>query len=244
MRIVNAATTALVGIVAAGLLAPLAPDWPTAAIGAGAVVAGGILLVRPGGRKHYALSGVGYTLGLAVTVHLLGRFPPAYEGTALVALALFGLLGAFLLALKIALGRIVRRIGSRYFEEGYVRAVYDAVASAASLLTVVWTVMTIHEKAARYGGVGVAGAGTLTLDYIGVQFPVGAWLLGEGVDVVVVLFVGCTLGFFHVLESLHTTWIATKKTASASAAKGKTAARKGKQAGATVAERAGDGEEE
>lgn len=223
MRVVNWATTGVLGIVVAALLAPMAADWPAAAIGAGAVVAGGTLLLRRGDRKHYALAGVGYTLGLAVLVGATGWFPAAYDPSAAVALALWGLLGAFLIALKVALGRIVRRVAARYGDQEYVQAVYDAVASVSGLVVIAWTIMTIHEKAVRYGGISLGAAGTMALNYFGVEFPVAAWFLGDGIDVVLVLFVGCALGLFHVLESLHTTWIATKRTASTGVAKGREA---------------------
>lgn len=223
MRVINWVVTALAGIAVAALLAPLAADWPAAAIGAGAVVTGGLLLVRRGGRKHYALSGIAYTLGLATLIAVTGLFPPAYEPTAVVGLVLWGLLGAFLVALKVALGRIVRRVAARYGDQEYVQAVYDAVASVAGLVAIAWTIATIHERAARYGGIGLGAAGTLTANYVGLELPVAAWFLGEGIDVVLVLFVGCTLGLFHVLESLHTTWIATKQTAATGVEKGRDA---------------------
>lgn len=237
MRAVNAATTAALGILAAAVLAPLGPVWPAAAVGAGAVVAAGALLARPGGRKHYALAGIGYTLGLAAVVAGTGWFPAEYGRTPLVSLVLFGLFGAFLVALKVAGGRVVRLFADRLGDEETVQAVYDAVASVGSLLVIAWTIMTIHEKAARYGGIGLGAAGTAALNYYGIEYPVAVWFLDPGVDVVVLLFVGFTLGLFHVLESLHTTWIATKKTASAGV-------EKGKQAGTKVAEAANEAQEE
>ncbi|PSQ18539.1 hypothetical protein BRD00_04405 [Halobacteriales archaeon QS_8_69_26] len=237
MRAVNAATTALVGILVAAVLSVVDPVWPAAAIGAGALVSAGILLARPGGRKHYALAGIGYTLGLAAAIALSGWFPAEYGGSPLVSLVLFGLFGTFLVALKVAGGRVVRAVARRYGDAEYAQTVYDAVASVATLIGLAWTLLTIQEKAARYGGIGLGAVGTAALNYYGVEYAVVVWFLDSGVDVVVLLFVGFTLGLFHVLESLHTTWIATKKTASAGASKAE-------EAHARVAEARGEGDED
>lgn len=77
------------------------------------------------------------------------------------------------------------------------------------------------------------------LNLLGAEFNLPVWLLTEGVDAVILVFVGTVLVGFHALESIHTTWVATKRTASASVSAG----RKSKERISNIADR-GRGEEE
>lgn len=215
MRAVNAWTTAAVGIVLTIALAIVGIEWSTVAIGAGATVTAGALLIgRRGGRKHYAGAGTVFCLGVAAATFVLSDLPSAYTQDAYVALVGLGSVSAVIvLAQKAGEQTVVRLLGGG----DTARSIYNALAAVVGLIMMVWTVLTAYEKALRYGGVGLGTLGGIALDVIGAELSIPIWFVSGGVDATLVLFVGCTLIGFHTLESLHTTWHATKQTASAGA---------------------------
>lgn len=224
MRVVNAITAALVGIVVATGVANVPFTWPTLAIGSGAVAAAGVLLAaRRTGEKRYAATGAIYCLGLAGAIHYAGPFPAAYRESPLIALTALGAFSALLVAVVEAAGLVARRIASRYAEwldDEVAERLAKLASSIGSVLGLAWTVLTIHEKAGRVAAVGVGGTATLLLDLVGVELPVALPLLPEPVDVVLVLFVGCTLVGFHTLDALHRSWRTSKAAAKQGAAAG------------------------
>lgn len=220
MRIINAITAAAVGIVLTVYLATEGIGWPAATLGVGAAVTAVFLLARRSGRKRYAAAGTIYTLGLAGAIYALADLPEAYTQSVFIALVGLGGVSALIVAAQLAGRKLVERAAGGTVGEDYATTVYDAIAAIAGLIGMVWTVMTAYEKALRYGGIGIGGTTTFVLNFLGVELPIPLWFLSGNVDATIVLFVGCVLIAFHTLESLHTTWHATKATATAGAKAG------------------------
>lgn len=222
MRVLNWVVAAVVGIGLTIVVAGQSLVWPALAIGCGAVGTGLVLLIRRSGRKYYAAAGTAYCLGLAVLIYAMAIFPEGYSESPYAALLSLGVVSGLIVVAQSAGHHVVQRVFGNTVGEEYATAIYDAIAAVLGLLGIVWTVLTAYEKALRYGGVAVGGTLGFVLNLLGIELPI-PWFIQGGVDASILLFVGCVLIAFHTLESLHTTWRATKATAKAGVSAGKAA---------------------
>jgi hypothetical protein len=213
--------------------------WPALAIGLGAIAATSPLVFRRSGRKYYAACGTGYCLLTAIAIKYTGVFPAGYSESPYAVILVLGVISALIVLAQYAGRRAVELIFAGRTGEEQATKIYDAVAAIAGLLAMIWTVLTIHEKALRYGGISVGGTAGLVMNAFGIDLPL-PWIITDGVNAAMVAFVGALLIGFHTLESLHTTWRATKSTAKAGAAVGKKAGDKTMDAASAAADRGDD----
>jgi hypothetical protein len=225
MKVLNWVTVAAVGIAITIWLAGYSIVWPALAIGAGAGVVALGLLIRRSGRKYYAAAGTAYCLGLAGLIYASALLPAGYAESPFAALVSLGGASALIVGAQAAGRQLVIGVFGGTAGKKYATAIYDAIAAVLGLLGMVWTVMTAYEKAIRYGGISVGGTLGFVLNLLGIELPI-PWIIQNGVDASILLFVGCVLIGFHTLESLHTTWHATKQTAKAGVGAGRTAGSK------------------
>lgn len=240
MRLRNWMVGAGIGTLLTTLIAGQPHVWPTLAIGLGATAAAAPLLLRRSGRKYYAAAGTAYCLLTAATIRFTGQFPEGYAQSPYAVLLSLGVVSGLIVLAQYAGRKLVERGFSGRVGEDQATAIYDAVAAIAGLIAMIWTVMTAYEKAARYGGISIGGTLGFALNALGIELPI-PWIISSGVDATVVAFVGAVLIGFHSLESLHTTWHATKQTAKAGAAAGKAVGEK--TADAASAARSGGADE-
>lgn len=219
-----------------GFLIGTAPEaaFPAFAIGAGAVVTAMLLFITDG-RTYYAGGGTLYCLFTAGYIQLVS-LPEAYTKSPFAVLLTLGAISAAVVAVQLGVGLILQRLLSGVTGEETALRIYDAVAAVLGLLAMIWAVINIHERATRYGGVTIGGTLGMVLNFLGIELPI-PWIISDGVDASMVLFIGAVLIGFHTLESLHTTWHATKQTAKSGAAAGKVAGRKSLDAASTAREK-------
>lgn len=228
MRFANAVTAALAGIAAVTLVAPVLPV--SVALALGSVVAAAI--TWRGDTERYGLTGAVLLLGVGTLVLVTEWFPAAWGRTPLVALWLFGLLSVTVVVAKAVLGVVGRRVVAAFVDDENADSVWDALSAFAGTLFLAWSVMTAQEKAVRTGGVAVGGTSTMALDTLGYDLPVivpfihealtvtvrgyelsvPLWLLENGIDATMLVFVGCVIVGFHTLGTLAATWRAVKDT--------------------------------
>lgn len=208
MKGVNAWTAGGLGVAAAWVVGGVVP--PVVAIALGAVTAVlGMQFVDEWPR--YALAGTVYALGFGVVVALVGP-GGTYRTTPLVSLLGFGGLSAVIVGVR-ALGRRgVARLGG-VVDERYTETVYDAVSAGAGTLSLVWTTIRAHERAARYTGIAGVGTAGFVLNLLGVSIPVPVWFLADGLDATTVAFVGAVVSGFHALSTVSATWRTAKRSA-------------------------------
>jgi hypothetical protein len=187
------------------------------------LTASGLLLARRGGRKRYLLAGVGYCLGLALLFEFGAEsFAPVYVTGVLPAAGGLGALSGLLIVGKVIGKRIVKRLAVLVAkDEDYWGQVWEALAAFASLLSLVWLLVTFAEKVARYAGVSVGTIGLLMLNMMGYELTVT--VLGVEIEAVLALFVGCVLVWFHLLDTLHNSWRAAAMSAEKAASRSETA---------------------
>ncbi|QCS42133.1 hypothetical protein [Natrinema versiforme] len=233
MRILNWAVTAVVGIAITAAVAGQPLVWPALAIGVGSVATASLLVVRRGGRKYYAATGTAYCLGLAGLIYATEILPAGYAESPYAVLLSLGLVSGAIVLAQNAGRQFMKRVVGDGSGESTATKIYDAVAAIIGLFGMVWTVLTAQEKAMRYGGVSIGGTFGLVLNFLGIELPI-PWVIQSGVDASMVLFIGGVLIGFHTLESLHTTWHATKATAKASSSAGKSFSSKAASAASNV----------
>ena len=173
---------------------------PVAGIAAGAAVALACL-VPASGNRWFAAVGSLYLLGTGL--YLTGGPPGGDYGqsTALACVG-FGMLGLGLASLRWLGKHLTKRLAARAGADGeQAVAVWQFVSALGGLLTIIWTTITVHEKATRYGGVAGVGTISFTLGLVGVEIPFPVWFLEDGVDATIVAFVGATLAAFWTLET-------------------------------------------
>lgn len=206
-------TVTPVGVLVTGGLATLDAFWPALTVLAGALVASGLLLARRGGCKRYLLAGVGYCLGLALFIEVAGgRVPAAYTTGVLPAAGGLGAISSVLIVGKVVGKRLVKRLAVVLGnDEAFWGQVWEALAALGSLLSLVWLLVTFTEKVLRYAGVSVGAVTLLVANLMGYELPVR--LLGVEIELVLALFVGCVLVWFHLLDTLHNSWRAAAMSA-------------------------------
>lgn len=228
MRLANALTAPVAGVLLVAALAPVVPVAATLLLGATVAMA---VTVRADTHR-YGLVGALYLLGVGAAVLALARFPFAWKRTPLFALWGFGLLSLAIFCLRVVLGVVGRRVVALFVADDNADSVWDALSAFGGTLFIAWSVLTAHEKAARSAGVAVGVSTTTALDALGYGFPVLAgvlrryrtvtlvgeevrlplWAVRQGVDATVVLFVGCLIVGFHTVGTLAATWRAMKDT--------------------------------
>jgi hypothetical protein len=212
-RWVHVVGSSLFGATVAYLLAPVPLLWPAALIGAGAVVSAVILLLYRRDRKYYSLTGTVYLFQLAVAINIVPRFPESYTGSPQVSLLIISMIGILIFAVRAAGGRVVRRIAAAFGKGSYAKTLYDALSSLAVVFSAIWTIITAQEKGVRYAGVLISGLSALIFDFFAIEMPIDLWFIDPGLNLIMLVFVASVLGFFYMLESLHTTWYAVKSSA-------------------------------
>jgi hypothetical protein len=212
-RLLTAWTGAAAGVAVTGGLAAADAFWPALTLLAGAVTASGVLLVRRGGRKRYLLAGVAYCLGLAAVLEFGGGlFPRTYTAVVLPAAGGLGAISGTLVVAKVAGKRVVKTAAQlAAYDEEYWAEVWDALAAFGSLLSLAWLLVTFSEKVVRYGSVSAGAVALLVANMLGYRVPVE--VLGVEVDAIMALFVGCVLMWFHLLDTLHSSWRAVVSSA-------------------------------
>jgi hypothetical protein len=200
--------------------------WPTVVVGLGAVVAV-IPLVFVDGRTYYAAAGSLYFLGCA-GLFSIAPLPAVYQQDIYAITLAFVVLSTLIVGAQLGLGLLIKRLVAGVAGEDAAVKVYEALSAIAGLAVLIYTVLLWEEKAARYGGVAVGGSLGLLLDVLGIELPI-PWIVADGVNATYVLYLGAVIIGFHTLESLHTTWRATKATASAGATGAKAGASKAKE---------------
>lgn len=222
MRLVNALTAGIIGIVVAATTTILPLTFPAFSIGGGAVVAAGVLLVgRRSGQKRYAGTGAVYTLGLAAAIYATGIFPAEFAESPLIALVALGSISGAIAAFSELVGLVARGVGGETAEK-----IVRTIAAVLGLVAIIWTVLTAYEKAIRYAGVGVGSSAGFVFDFVGIELPIPLVLIDGSVDASMVLFVGGVLIGFHTLDTIHNGWRASKL----AAVKGARAGKKGASA--------------
>ena len=181
--------------------------WPALAVLLGALVASGLLLLLGRGKKRYVLAGVVYCLGLAIALELLGSgvVETAYVRVVLPAVAGLGAISASLVLIKVGGKRAIRAIAAGLpVDREYLAQIWETLAAFGSLLALAWLLLTFTEKVVRYTSVSVGAVALLVANMLGYQRFVT--ILGMEFEAVMVLFVGCVLLWFHVLDTLHNSW--------------------------------------
>jgi hypothetical protein len=239
-RLVSAGQTlglSLVGVIISAAVAGFEWSFPALALGIGAV---GIvlLLLFVDGRTYYAGAGALFCLSSAAAIYL-GYFPEAYSESPFAVLVTLGAVSGLIVAVHLGIGIVLQRSLAGVTGEKTALRIYDAVAAILGLLGLIWTVITFEEKAARYGGVTIGGTAGFVLNFLGIELPI-PWIISSGVDATLVIYIGGILIGFHTLESIHTTWRATKATTSAGVAAGKQASHKASAATSEVRNKAGN----
>lgn len=211
--LLNALTGGVAGVAVTAGLANQGVFWPALTVLAGAAVASGLLLVRRGGQKRYLLAGIVFFLGLALVLEVMGsRFPDAYTDFVLPAAGGFGAISGILVVGKFATKRVVKALARLMAsDEEYWAQVWEALAAFGSLLSMAWLLITFSEKVFRYGGATVGAVGLLVANML--DYRVSVEVLGVETDAVLLLFVGCVLMWFHLLDTLHNSWRALAQTA-------------------------------
>ncbi|ESS09024.1 MAG: hypothetical protein A07HN63_01234 [uncultured archaeon A07HN63] len=196
-----------------GGLAAANAFWPALNVLAGVLTTSGVLLALRGGRKRYVLTGVGYCLGLAVLFEFgTANFPSVYTTGVLPAVAAFGTVSSLLIIGKVIGKRIVKRLAVLVAkDEDYWGEVWEALASLGSLFSLIWLLVTFTEKVVRYAGVSIGAVGLLVLNMVGYKQNVN--VMGVEIELVLMLFVGCVLVWFHLLDTLHNSWRAAAMSA-------------------------------
>lgn len=212
------------------------PDiaFPALAIGGGAIIAA-LVLFLINGRTYYAGGGTLYCGFTSGGIWLFG-LPDAYAQSPFVVLLTLGGVSAIIVSIQLGVGIVLQRLLAGVTGEKTALRIYEAVAAILGLIAMIWAVINIHERATRYGGVTIGGTLGMVLNFLGIELPI-PWIISDGVDASMVLYVGAVLIGFHTLESLHTTWHAAKQTAKSGVAAGKTASQKSANAASAARER-------
>lgn len=202
----------LAGLPVAAPLATLVPDWPTLAIGAGAVATAVAVVVVGGTSADYAVAGTVYCLALALLLSVPTFFDPAASvGSARVVLATLGVASGVLVGGRYLLAALLRRAYHWAVREGR-RSTLGTVRTAAKALGTARTAVGLAGRLTRVGllvlvalgAVALAGLAGLLLDGLGVAVGL-PWLLVERVDLAHVLFVAAVVAAFHGLEAGRST---------------------------------------
>lgn len=218
----NSWASGIVGVSVALLGAQVVP--PAVSILAG-TLASVIIMRNVDGRRRYAWAGTVFSLGAGVTF-ATALVPASYHRTPMVALIGFGLFSLVIVGLR-EVGRVVVvKTAGKVGDGEYAGTVWSAVSAIGGLISMIWAVISAEERAARTGGIGIAGTISFALGLWNVNVPIPLWFFDSGLDATTVVFVGSVVAGFHTLGSWHHAWQASKMTAKRSGAAGRIAASK------------------
>lgn len=181
--------------------------WPALTVLDGAVASSGLLLARSEGRKRYVLAGVVYSLGLAVVLEFAGAGIVSGSDLRVVLPAVGGLgaIRAILVIAKVAGKQVVKRLAAIFvLDEDYLGQLWETIAALGTLFALVWLLVTFAEKVIRYISVSVGTVVLLLANMLGYEKIIS--IFGVQIEVVIALFVGCVLIWFHILDTLHHSW--------------------------------------
>jgi len=238
MRLANAGTAALAGVAVVLILGLFVPV--SVGLTLGALAATAVTLWADTDR--YGLVGAAFLLGVGTAI-ATGWFPPAWARTPMVAVWLFGLLSLTIAVARFLLGFLGRRVVAQFVPEDDADGIWNALSAFGGTLVIAWSVLTAQEKAARIGGISLGGSVTMLLDTLGYEVPVYVplvrealavtvrgvelsvplWVVANGIDAAMIVFVGCVIVGFHTLGTVSATWGAVKDTSGYAAGKAREA---------------------
>ncbi len=202
MRYEKPATGAAAGIAVSSVLAAVAQ--PIIGVAAGAVAAFAVVF-RQDVLRPYATVGTAWALGLAVVLFVVPIYSPAYRQSTFFSLLVIGLMSAGVLGLRKGIKSLVSKaVEKRVGDEETAEKSGRTAASIVGTLVLAWSILNAKERLARSGIVGLLAPVTFVLDLIGfsVQIP---WILEDGINLTLFLFVGSVVVGFHTLSSWHAT---------------------------------------
>jgi hypothetical protein len=151
-------------------------------------------------RADQAVAGTLFVLGVGfglATLPTVATTPGYTRWTWLVLVGVGGLYALFLLA-KFAVKAVVRFLGRRYADAALVAELWDVGASVASLLYLVWQVLSFAERVVRSVAVAVVGPSMVLLN----AYMTLAMRLSETVvDLSLLLFTVAVVLGFHTLST-------------------------------------------
>ncbi|ERH10054.1 MAG: hypothetical protein J07HX64_01822 [halophilic archaeon J07HX64] len=194
-------TAGVTGTIVAVFLSLFAP--PTVALGVGAV--GVVTVVRSvDGYRQYAWAGTVFALLIAPLFLWVPTASSAYERTVFLSLVGFGLASLGLLLVRIAVRAAAGRALYRVTDKETRERANQFTAAIGATVTLAWGVFAAQERIARSGIVGILAPVTVLLDVAGISVEIaGFWILTQGIDLVLLVFVGTVLVGFHTLSSWH-----------------------------------------
>jgi hypothetical protein len=194
-------TAGAVGTTLTLLLAVVSP--PSVAIGVGAVAVATVVW-NVDGYRQYAWAGTVFVLLTGLLLRVTPTSTSAYEQTAAVSLVGFGLLSLSVLIARVAVRAMGDRALYRVTDARSREELSRTTSSVLGTLTVAWGFIRLKERIARSGVIGVLAPVTFLLDTVGISVEIpGFWLLTDGIDMVLLTFVGVVVVGFHTLSSWH-----------------------------------------
>lgn len=202
MRYEKPATGALAGVAVSSLLAAVAQ--PIVGVAAGAVAAFAVVF-RQDAIRPYATVGTAWSLGFAVMLLLVPLYSQAYKQSTFFSLLIVGLMSSGVLVLRTGIKSLVSTaVEKKVGDEETAQKSGRTAAAIVGTLVLAWSVLNAKERLARTGIIGLLAPVTFVLDLIGFSIQV-PWILENGVNLTLFLFVGSVVVGFHTLSSWHAT---------------------------------------
>jgi len=198
---INAWSVSLIGIIS-GTVVGSQGFPPAVSIGSASLVAGSVFVFGRKSRKRCALAGTIFALGLGTVYRFWGGVPEGYAASPAICLLMFGSVSALIVGLRGLLRRGIISLTERSGSSEHAGLVWDAISALLGLLAMIYTVLTVKEKAARYGGVSVGGSAGFVLNVLGIELPLPV-VIQDGLDATMVMFVGAVLIGWHTLATIH-----------------------------------------
>jgi hypothetical protein len=194
-------TAGVVGTTLTLLLAVVAP--PSVAVGVGAIAVA-VVVWNVDGYRQYAWAGTVFVLLTGFLVRVAPTSTSAYEQTAAVSLVGLGLLSLSVLIARVVVRAAGDRALYRVTDARSREELSRTTSSVLGTLAVAWGFIRLKERIARSGVIGVLAPVTFLLDTVGISVETpGFWLLTDGIDMVLLTFVGVVVVGFHTLSSWH-----------------------------------------
>ena len=205
------------GLLTTPLLLWIIPTVPAIAIVGGMTSITVPMLAFQKERKQYAVAGTAFFLGLAVILSILDPIITANSQETIVSAAfLFGSISLLIIGIKEAGKKAARKTLGLLVGAQTAERLFESVSSVLAAASLFWTLTHLSKKATTHGGFGVGGSLTFLLSLVGIQQQISVPILKAEVDIILFVFVGCVLAGFYTFESINTTWMAVKQTASKS----------------------------
>ena len=193
---------AVVALVLGILLAPTVTITTTVGL-----LTGCLLALRCQYPRFAGMSGLYFFATSAAFVVFSSSLPGAYIEDATAAMLTFGVLVLTIVGLR-ELGQLVLR---KLFGDkaDAIIAAWRAVTAAIGLALTLLAAEKLWRKAARYGGIGVGGPTFAALDILGFEWPAPLFWV-DGVNAVVIGFVGIAAAAMFTLDTLYAVWHVAK----------------------------------